>query len=182
MRTNEILSSRMSPSAPALRRPLNSALNMLRFTSVPITALLVVAAACAQDPLAGLPPVAGRVAPTAIEFDWPWCDARIPPLTDCGEFGSVSDIGGFISEQTVCSLVVAMQEWLAARKWDRVENVKVCRTSQWVYPPKLGESIALDRPKVWTTRIEADIPEHSIRLRVFLREDSGEISFDIDTM
>ena len=155
---------------------------MLRFSVVVVIAPFTMAPACAWDPLESLPAVAARTGGAGAELDWPWCKARIPPLSDCGEFGSVSDIGGAISEQDVCLLVGAMREWLAERKWDKFQNVRVCRTSQWVVPPNPGETISFDRPKAWITHIIADIPEHSMRLWVFLKEESGEITFDLDAL
>ena len=147
-----------------------------------IVALSVIILACADDPRESLPPVAGRVDQTEADFEWPWCEVPIPSLHGCGEFGSLSDIGDFISEQNVCTLIGALHQWLAVRHWETFENVRVCRTSQWVVAPELGESIARDRPRVWLTHIKVDIPEHGIQLWVFLHEATGEVTFDTESL
>lgn len=155
---------------------------MLQKQNAIVVALAVSVISCDRGGLENLPPVAGRVDQTEAQFEWGWCEASIPVLHNCGEFGSVSDIGKAISESHVCSLVVKMQEWQSQRGWTDVENVRVCRTSRWIEPPEPGRPIGLDHPKLFTTFLQGDFPEHNLSLWVVLHEESGEITIHTDAL
>jgi hypothetical protein len=100
----------------------------MRLPSDTLAAILLWSlAACASDPLAELPPVASLSDTGGTVFHWPWCAWEIPPLYDCGEWGSVSDIGVHVSEQQVCTLVGALRASLSEAKWSEIAEVQVCR-------------------------------------------------------
>jgi hypothetical protein len=174
---------RYTPFQAAARCSLSMTMSgNMPWTSFLPLVFVALAAACAGDPLESLPHPAGLHDETQWRFDRPWCEVEIPPLTDCGEFGSVSDIGDFISEKHVCSLGTSMRGWLAKREWESFENVRVCRTGKWIDPPEPGESIARDRPRIWWTHIKVDIPERGLHLWIVLDERTGEIAFHVDAL
>lgn len=137
-------------------------------------------AACLGDSANDLPPVAGLVDQREIQFEWPWCDAELPRVRECGEFGSLSEIGGVIAEESVCTLVSALQEWLAARSWNMVDTVKVCRTD-WFDVASVRDSSSSERQPTWSTYLVADIPERRTSVNVFLNEETEEITFRVNS-
>ena len=68
-----------------------------------------------------------------ITVNWPWCGVEVPPLLDCGEWGSISDIGKTIEPETVCRLVEALKGCLPQDEWEGVERLSVCRREGATY-------------------------------------------------
>jgi len=81
---------------------------------------------CAPEPPADLPPIAK---PDFTIVDWPWCGVQVPPLMDCGEWGSITDVGNYVKEEAVCRLAEEMKRCLNPEHWERIEGIKVCRTT-----------------------------------------------------
>ena len=62
-----------------------------------------------------------------------WKGRAVPPLLDCGEWGSVSDIGKTIEPETVCRLTEELEACLPSDEWQSVEGLSVCRREGATY-------------------------------------------------
>ena len=81
---------------------------------------------------------------------------------DCGEWGSVTDVGGYIKEEIVCRLAEEMKRCLDPDDWVRIEGIKVCRTASPI-------------PMVY---IIADLPDLRGQVYVWYYEETGEVICD----
>jgi hypothetical protein len=110
----------------------------------------IVIVSCVSSPLEDLPPVA---TPGIVIVDWPWCDVEVPPLLDCGEWGSPYDVGSTIKEETVCRLAEELKRCLKPGDWARIEGIRTCRARM--------------------THIIVDLPDLRGEVWVILDEESG---------
>ena len=123
------------------------------------------------DPLENVPPVADPADRPQSQVDWSWCETEMPPLEDCGEWGSVSDIGGSVRAEDVCKLGIALREYLVTRNWqDSPINVRVWRA----YKPSTNQQFGL-------THLRVAIPDKVLSLWVVLDEETREITVYVDT-
>lgn len=155
--------------------PLNSLLACFQSTmcrcSYIVHALMLILpfCGCASEPvedlqvprlMEGLPQVPNVPSSEAVQFEWPWCDVRVPPLSDCGEWGSVSDVGSGISAELVCLLAAGVKERLTEREWSGLPEFRVCRT----------------QTHTW---IRGDLPGEKREVWAVVDEASGRIVYDI---
>jgi hypothetical protein len=106
-----------------------------------------------------------------VPFDWPWCDVAVPPLSDCGEFGSPSDIGGRIRAEHVCTLSKALKQELSVRRRPAPSAVEVCHS---VIARNGADPIVTDQ----LTYLRAKFLDGRPAIWIFLNERTGEIIID----
>ena len=152
---------------------------------------------CTADPMAELPPIAkptGDCSPEFVEFDWPWCAARIPPVENDIEACPTSEIGVSIKREHVCHLVVALKGWfdslpiipldevpmdVMSYDWERIEWIRICRFGTNRLTGNAQGEMQIDGSRqyetVWTIELDAYIPGFRSFLSLHLDERSGRV-------
>ena len=150
-----------------------------------VTATLVGAAGCNfmnADP----PEIAKALGYDTVDVPLPGCATRLPPVRDDTNCGALQ-IGRSIDNREVCHLLEALRNWVASAPadapsvhpddWMRVRAVCVSREVFGRIAPQDGPKVIL--PPLRFLRLEADVPNRSLRMSVQMSEQSRRLEYSV---
>ena len=145
--------------------------------------LLVGAAGC--DFMKGDPPAMSKpLGYSTVDVPLAGCATRLPPVRDDVNCGALT-IGKSIDNRDVCYLLEALKNWAASAPadaasvhpddWTRVRAVCVSRDTFGQVGPSDLPKITL--PPLRFLRLEADVPDRSLRMSVQMSEQSRSLAY-----
>jgi hypothetical protein len=150
-----------------------------------VAALLVGAAACSfmnTDP----PEIAKPLGYDTVDVSLPGCATPLPPVRDDINCGAL-EIGKSIDGRDVCHLLQTLKNWVASAPadaptvhpddWTRVRAVCVSREVFGRVGPSDQPKIIL--PPLRFLRLEADVPNRSLRMSVQMSEQSRGLEYSV---
>ena len=119
-----------------------------------------------------------------VDVTLPGCATRLPPVRDDTKCGALQ-IGRSIDNREVCHLLEALRNWAASAPadapsvhpddWKRVRAVCVSHEIVWRMGPSDGPEVIL--PPLRFLRLEADVPDRSLRMSVQMSEQSRGLEY-----
>jgi hypothetical protein len=148
-----------------------------------VAAVLIGVAGCSftnSDP----PEIAKPLGYDTVEVPLPGCSTRLPPVRDDINCGALT-IGKSIDNREVCHLLESLRNWAASAPadapsvhpddWIRVRAVCVSREIFGRVGPSDQPKTTL--PPLGFLRLEADVPDRSLRMSVRMSEESRSLGY-----
>lgn len=117
-----------------------------------------------------------------VDVPLPGCATRLPPVRDDVNWGALT-IGKSIDNREVCHLLEALRNWAASAPadapsvhpddWTRVRAV--CASREILVGPSDKPKMTL--PPLRLLRLEADVPDRSLRISVRMSEHSRSLEY-----